>query len=369
MALSPDAVLAALRAVEDPDLHQDIVSLGFVKNLRVEGGRVSFDVELTTPACPVKDQLRSQCERVVEALEGVKSVTVRMTANVRGAPAVAGSSGQPGQGGPIPGVRNVIAVGAGKGGVGKSTVAVNLALALLQEGARVGLMDADVYGPSIPKMLGSSEAPTGSDAHHIEPNRAHGLKMISMGLLLDPEKPMIVRGPIVHTIVRQFLGDVVWGELDYLVVDLPPGTGDVALSLAQSTPVTGAVVVSTPQDVALLDVHKAVSMFRTLKIPVLGLVENMSWYRCPACGNEDPVFGHGGARAWAKQQQIPFLGEVPLHASVCVGGDAGVPALADERTPEHVSESFRTIARELARNASIAVLKRPAQPLIQIQGL
>jgi len=363
MSVNSESVIEALRAVVDPDLHRDIVSLGFVKNLRIERGAVAFDVELTTPACPVKDQLKRQCEEVVRALPGVERVDVRMTANVRGGPA-AGASGAT-----LPGIRNVIAVGAGKGGVGKSTVAVNLALALLQDGARVGLMDADVYGPSIPMMLGNTDAPTGSAANRIDPNVAYGLKTISMGLLLDPEKPMIVRGPIVHTIVRQFLHDVVWGELDYLVVDLPPGTGDVALSLAQSAPVTGAVVVSTPQDVALLDVQKAVSMFRTLKIPVLGLVENMSYYRCPACGNEDPIFGHGGARAWAEKQGIPFLGEVPLHACVAVGGDAGRPALADPDAPEHVIHAFRHLARELARSVSVHVLSRPAQPLIQIQGL
>ncbi len=363
MALSNEAILSALRSVVDPDLGQDIVSLGFVKNLRVAGGRVAFDLELTTPACPVKEQLQRQCEEAVRALGGVSEVAVTLSARVRGQAAAAG------QGNPAPGVRNIIAVGAGKGGVGKSTVAVNLAIALLQEGARVGLMDADVYGPSIPKMLGDVRPPTGADQNHIDPNVAYGLKTISMGLLLDPDRPMIVRGPIVHTIVRQFLGDVQWGELDYLIVDLPPGTGDVALSLAQSAPVTGAVVVSTPQDVALIDVQKAVSMFRTLKIPVLGLVENMSYYRCPACGNEDQIFGHGGARAWAERQKIPFLGEVPLHASVAVGGDAGKPALEDERTPEHVSEAFRACARELARHVSMAVHARPAQPLIQIQGL
>jgi ATP-binding protein involved in chromosome partitioning len=267
-------------------------------------------------------------------------------------------------------VRNVIAVGAGKGGVGKSTVAVNLAIGLRETGARVGLLDADVYGPSIPKMLGNEGAhPVGEGPNRIQPLEAHGLKTMSMGFVLDPERPMIVRGPIVHTVIRQFLGDVVWGELDYLVVDLPPGTGDVALSLAQSVPVTGAVVVSTPQDVSLIDVHKAVSMFRTLKVPLLGLVENMSYYHCPACGHRDDVFGHGGAEAWAKAQGIPFLGGIPLHAGVRAGGDGGVPALADPDAPEAVREAFRRTAAELARQVSIHVLSAPAQPLIQIQGL
>ncbi len=269
---------------------------------------------------------------------------------------------------PCPGVKNIIAVGAGKGGVGKSTVAVNLALALKEQGASVGLMDGDVYGPSIPKMLGSSGAPSGAGPGQIKPNEAFGLKLMSMGYLLDADKPMIVRGPIIHTVVRQFLGDVLWGELDYLIVDLPPGTGDVALSLAQSCPLTASVVVSTPQDVALIDVQKAVSMFRTLNVPVVGMVENMSWYECPKCGEREEIFGHGGAKTWAEEQKIPFLGGVPMHASVAIGGDEGKPALADERTPEHVREAFRALATSLATQvATLASL--PKQPLIQIEGL
>jgi ATP-binding protein involved in chromosome partitioning len=279
-----------------------------------------------------------------------------------------GQEPQSEQSNPIPGVKNIIAVGAGKGGVGKSTVSVNLALALRDAGAEVGLMDGDVYGPSIPKMLGTHEQPTGSGPNQIDPIRAYGLELMSMGFLLDPERPMIVRGPIVHTVVRQFLGDVVWGELDYLIVDLPPGTGDVALSLAQSCPLTAAVVVSTPQDVALIDVQKAVSMFRTLNVPVVGLVENMSWYECPSCGHREEIFGHGGARAWAEAEKIPFLGGVPLHASVAVGGDEGKPALADERTPEHVQDAFRTLATNLAEQLHV-LASLPKVPLIQIEGL
>jgi ATP-binding protein involved in chromosome partitioning len=365
--VTKEQVLRALSAVEDPDLHRDIVSLGFVKDLQIEDGTVAFKVELTTPACPVKDLLKKQSHDVVARLPGVRQVLVEMTADVRGRGGPAGAT--PAGGGPIPGVRNVIAVGAGKGGVGKSTLAVNLALGLLQSGARVGLLDADVYGPSIPKMLGNEkERPVGEN-QRIFPLRAHGLKTMSMGFVLDPAKPMVVRGPIVHTVVRQFLGDVEWGELDYLIVDLPPGTGDVALSLAQSVPVTGAVVVSTPQDVSLLDVHKAVSMFRALKIPVLGLVENMSTYVCPECGHRDDLFGHGGAEAWAEAQRIPFLGGIPLHTTVRQGGDAGLPALADAKAPPAVRDAFRRVSEELARQISIHVLAAPAQPLIQIQGL
>ncbi len=273
-------------------------------------------------------------------------------------------------GSPIPGVKNVIAVGAGKGGVGKSTLAVNLALALKERGAEVGIMDGDVYGPSIPKMLDSDGRPTGSAPNSILPNEGHGLKMMSMGLLLDPDNPMIVRGPIVHSVVRQFLSDVQWGELDYLIVDLPPGTGDVALSLAQAVPITGAVVVSTPQDVALIDVHKAVSMFRKLNVPVLGLVENMSFYECPSCGHRDDIFGHNGAQAWAGEQNIDFLGAIPIHASVAVGGDEGKPALVDERTPDAVREAFTAAGAALAAQVDkLHAMNKPAAPLIQIEGL
>ncbi|MDJ0974621.1 MAG: Mrp/NBP35 family ATP-binding protein [Planctomycetota bacterium] len=276
----------------------------------------------------------------------------------------------PAPGAPIPGVKNIIAVGAGKGGVGKSTIAVNLALALKEGGNTVGLMDGDVYGPSIPKMLGNDDRPQGYAPNRIAPNEAYGLKLMSMGFLLDPNKPMVVRGPIVHSVVRQFLSDVEWGALDYLIVDLPPGTGDVALSLGQTVPITGAIVVSTPQDVALIDVQKAVSMFRTLNVPVLGIVENMSWYECPSCGNRDEIFGHGGAERWAGTQGLDFLGEVPIHATVAVGGDEGKPALADERTPEHVRKAFFNLGGAVREQLDkAAALQKPAAPLIQIEGL
>jgi ATP-binding protein involved in chromosome partitioning len=279
--------------------------------------------------------------------------------------------GAPTGGSPIPGVKNVIAVGAGKGGVGKSTLAVNLALALKQNGAQVGLMDLDVYGPSIPKMLANDERPVGNGEGRILPNEAYGLKLMSMGFLLDPNKPMVVRGPIVHSIVRQFLGDVEWGELDYLVVDLPPGTGDVALSLGQSVPLTGAIVISTPQDVALIDVEKAVGMFRTLNVPILGIVENMAWYECPACGDRQELFGPGKVEEWAKSRKIDFLGRIPMHACVALGGDAGRPALADAATSDSVRGAFldlgvalRAQLDKLASDAGAA-----SGPLIQIEGL
>jgi ATP-binding protein involved in chromosome partitioning len=313
----------------------------------------------------VKAQLERQAREVVSALPGVSAVDVTMTANVPRA----GGTGTPDEN-PIPSVRTIIAVGAGKGGVGKSTVAVNLALALLQSGAQVGLLDADVYGPSIPTMLGVKDrARVDPQRQRILPNLGHGLRVMSIGFVLDPEKPMVVRGPIVHTAIRQFLGDVEWGDLDYLVVDLPPGTGDVALSLAQFVPVTGAVVVSTPQDVSLIDVQKAVNMFRTLKVPVLGLVENMSFYTCPSCGNRDEIFGHGGAEAWAEKERIPFLGAIPLHARVRAGGDCGLPALLDDEAPEEVREAFRQAAQRLAQQVSMHVLATPGAPLVQIEGL
>lgn len=365
MPTTESAVLDALRVVMDPDLGRDIVDLGFVKNVKIDGPKVSFQVQLTTPACPVKGRLQQEARDAVLGLDGVDAVDVEMTANVPHA----GGQGTAG-GNPLPQVRTIIAVGAGKGGVGKSTVAVNLALALKDSGARVGLLDADVYGPSVPKMLGDdARARIDSEKNRILPNEVFGLKVMSIGFVLDPEKPMIVRGPIVHTAVRQFLGDVEWGELDYLIVDLPPGTGDVVLSLAQFVPVTGAVVVSTPQDVSLIDVQKAVNMFRTLKVPVLGLIENMSYYVCPACGNRDEIFGHGGAKQWAESKQIPFLGAVPLHAHVRVGGDAGLPALADPDAPAPVQGALRDAASELARQVSIRVLAAPTPPLVQIQGL
>jgi ATP-binding protein involved in chromosome partitioning len=360
MPVTEAQVRGALKVVQDPDLHQDIVSLGFVKDVSIRDGDVAFKIELTTPACPVKDDLKRQAHAAVARLPGVKKVDVEMTAHVRG------SGRLPVVGDLVPNVKNLIAVGSGKGGVGKSTVAVNLALSLLQTGATAGVMDGDVYGPSVPKMLGNETKPESFDAKHVKPKMAHGLKMMSMGLILDPDKPVVWRGPIVHTAIRQFLGDVVWGDLDYLVIDLPPGTGDVALTLAQSVPLTGAVVVCTPQDVALLDARKAVGMFRQLNVPILGLVENMSFYACPSCGRRDDVFGHGGAEAWAKANGVPFLGAIPLHTRVRVGGDAGTPAVVDPEAPAAVRDAFRHVAEELARQVSIRNLSVPKPGALEI---
>ena len=267
-------VLNALRAVRDPDLNQDIVALGFVKDLRICASNIAFQIELTTPACPVKELMRSQAERAVKALPGVDQVAVEMTARVTASRPVLGDKGM------IPGVKNVIAVSSGKGGVGKSTVAVNLACALQRTGARVGILDADVYGPNVPLMLGVKGQPTVVDKK-IVPFERHGLQIMSMALLVAEDQPVIWRGPMLHSAVRQFLFDVAWSELDYLVVDLPPGTGDAQLSLSQQAHLMGAVIVTTPQDVSVLDVKKAIRMFQTVNVPILGIVENMAWFTPP----------------------------------------------------------------------------------------
>ncbi|MBI3267556.1 MAG: iron-sulfur cluster carrier protein ApbC [Planctomycetes bacterium] len=317
-AVTEADVLGALRGVQDPDLHRDIVQLGFVKHLRIADGLVSFSVELTTPACPVKEQLKAQATQVVQALPGVRRVEVTMTAQVR--PSLGEKKKEL-----LPGVKNVIAVASGKGGVGKSTVSANLALALAKMGSTVGLLDADVYGPSIPLILGTSEKPRVVNDNTIVPVVQHGLKVISMAFFMKEGEAVIWRGPMLHGVVQQFLGNVDWGDLDYLVIDLPPGTGDIQLSLCQTIPLTGAVVVSTPQDVALTVAMKAIAMFKKLNTPILGILENMSYFLCTHCGERSEVFGHGGARRAAERLGIPFLGEIPLDVLVRSGSDEGKP--------------------------------------------
>jgi ATP-binding protein involved in chromosome partitioning len=348
MSVTQEHVLAALRAVQDPDLHKDIVTLGFVKDVRIEEGSVDFTIELTTPACPVKDQMKEQAERAVGAIPGVRAARAKMTANVRSR----GGFGREA----IPGIRNIIAVGAGKGGVGKSTTSVNLAVALQQKGARVGLLDGDVYGPNLPQMLGISQSPDVNEAKRIVPPVAHGIKVISMGMLVPPDQPVIWRGPMLHGAVQQFMRDVEWGELDYLVVDLPPGTGDVSLSMAQSVPVAGAVVVTTPQGVSVSDVRKAVLMFRQLNIPVLGVVENMSYFVCGHCSERTDIFGHGGGQRMAEEMKIPFLGEVPIDTRVREGGDEGDPIVAAH--PEApAAVALLDVASKVAAQISIQAMR------------
>jgi len=340
--LSEALVRAALRVVVDPDLRKDIVSLGFVKDVRVDDGRVALTIELTTPACPVRDELRGQAERAIRALPGVSATDVRMTAVVPAAPS--GTKF-------IPGVRNVVAIASGKGGVGKSTLSANLAAALARTGARVGLMDADVYGPSIPAMMGARDVPVDL-GDRLQPVIRHGVKIISMGFFLKEGQAVVWRGPMLHKMVREFLGDVEWGELDYLLVDLPPGTGDIQLSLCQAIPLTGALIVSTPQDVAVDVARKAIAMFDKLNAPVLGMVENMSGYVCPHCGEHDDLFGTGGARRAAEKLHLPYLGEVPLASAVRERSDEGTPiVVADPTAPAALALTH--IAELLAAQVSV----------------
>jgi len=338
----------ALRTVQDPDLHKDIVSLNFVKEVQIRGGEVDFTIELTTPACPVKDQMKAEAEQKVAALPGVSAARAKMTADVR----ARGGFGRQG----IPGIRNILAVGAGKGGVGKSTTSVNLALALLKKGARVGLMDADVYGPNLPQMLGITSQPEVTDDKKMIPVEAHGLKVMSMGMLIPPDQPVIWRGPMLHGAVQQFMRDVAWGELDYLVIDLPPGTGDVALSLSQSVPVAGAVLVTTPQGVSVSDVRKAVQMFRQLNIPILGVVENMSYFVCGHCHERTDIFGQGGGQRMAADMGLTFLGEVPIDTRVRSGGDDGQPiVVAAPDAP--AAQAFEAVAGKVAAQISISAMR------------
>ena len=347
--LSEQSVLDALKNIIDPDLHKDIVTLGFVKDLEIAGGAVSFRIVLTTPACPVKEAFEIEARQLVGAIEGVSSVKVIMDSEVPKGRGVANNVA-------VPGVKNIVAVSSGKGGVGKSTVAVNLAVSLALDGAKVGLMDADVYGPNVPLMLGANLRQPEVFQNQIVPIEAHGVKMISMALLAPPDKPMVLRGPMLHGIVRQFLTDVKWGELDYLIVDMPPGTGDVQLSLAQLVPVQGAVLVTTPQKVSLADVLRAMKMFEQVSVPVLGLIENMSYFVAPDTGNRYDIFGAGGGAEFADEYGIPFLGEVPLGIEVREAGDQGTPVvIAAPDSPQ--SKAFRKVAEEVARQISIEAMK------------
>jgi ATP-binding protein involved in chromosome partitioning len=344
------AILDALRQIIDPDLHRDIVSLGMIKDLTIQpgedGATVRFTFELTTPACPVRDQFKAQAEAAVMNVPGVAHVDVTMSANVRQSGAASGK-GQI----QLPSVKNIIAVGSGKGGVGKSTVAANLAAALVNTGARVGLLDADVYGPSVPQLMGVHQGPRVVDRKLI-PNEAHGVKLMSLGFLLEDDRPVIWRGPMVGQAVKQMLGDVQWGELDYLLVDLPPGTGDAPLTLVQSIPLSGIVVVTTPQDVALGIATKTLTMFRNLHVSVLGIVENMSGWECPNCGHQSHIFSSGGGEAAARTMKVPFLGAIPLDEKIRVSGDNGEPVPAG--APGSPSaQAFERIARQLAAQVSI----------------
>jgi ATP-binding protein involved in chromosome partitioning len=359
MQVEQAQVLEALKVVRDPDLNRDIVSLGFVKDLKIDGGRVSFTIELTTPACPVKDQMRDQSRAAVMQLPGVSAVDVQLSAKVR--EAVGADGGRQ----PLAGVKNVIAVGAGKGGVGKTTVAVNLAIALAKCGGKVGIVDGDIYGPNVPIMLGI-RTQLATDGQKIIPAEKYGLKVISMGFLTADDAPIIWRGPMLHGALQQFFREVRWTDLDYLVVDLPPGTGDVSLSLSQTVPVAGAIVVTTPQKVSLADSRRAVAMFKKLNIPPLGIIENMSYFACPNCQHESDIFGHGGGEAMAAELGVPFVGRIPIYQPIREGSDAGVPLMISE-PDSPAARAFMSAAERTAAQVSIASYNRPTIPLTVVR--
>jgi ATP-binding protein involved in chromosome partitioning len=360
MPLEQASVLEALKVVQDPDLHRDIVSLGFVKDLHVDAGRVSFTIELTTPACPVKDQMRDQARAAVLGLPGVTDVAVQMSASVRQA-----AFGVEGGRAPLAGVKNVIAVGAGKGGVGKTTVAVNLAIALAKAGGRVGMIDGDIYGPNVPIMLGMKNQLT-TDGQKILPAEKYGLQVISMGFMTGDDAPIIWRGPMLHGALQQFFRDVKWVDLDYLVIDMPPGTGDVALSLSQTVPVAGAIVVTTPQQVSLADSRRAVAMYKKLNIPTLGIVENMSYFVCPQCHHEADIFGRSGGEKMAAELGVPFLGGIPIYQPIREGGDTGVPLVVSE-PDSPAAKAIMAVAERAAAQVSIASFKQPTIPLTVVR--
>ncbi|MEN9722346.1 MAG: hypothetical protein RJB38_332 [Pseudomonadota bacterium] len=359
-----ELVLNSLRTVQDPDLKQDLVSLGMIRDLRIENGGVSFRVVLTTPACPMKAQIEQECREKVARIDGVQSVRIQMDAEVRRPQMGASPSSQP-----IEGVEHIIAVSSGKGGVGKSTVAVNLAVSLALEGARVGIMDADIYGPNIPTMLGVTEDPllekSPEKGEIFVPPTAHGLKVMSMGFLVKGDQPMAWRGPMLHSVVSQFCHKVNWGKLDYLIVDMPPGTGDVQLSLSQVVPVTGAVMVTTPQEVSMQDVRKALAMFEKVRIPLLGLVENMSYFEVPGSGERHYLFGQDGGKALAARYRAPLLAQIPIVQQVREGGDTGRPIVISEPSSA-VAQQFRGLARSVAQQVSLQQAQAGISQPIQI---
>jgi ATP-binding protein involved in chromosome partitioning len=355
--LTEATILDALRQVQEPELGRDIVTLNMVKAIKIEGSRVAFTIELTTPACPLKDEIEGNARTVLAGM-GAEAIEITWEAMVRRAtPQQAEAI--------LPNVKNVIAVGSGKGGVGKTTVSVNLAVALAQAGARVGLLDADITGPNVPMMLGVEGQPKASENNKITPLERHGVKCISIQFFVPEGQPIVWRGPLVGGAIQQFLRDVDWGELDYLVVDLPPGTSDAQLTLAQSVPLGGAVLVTTPQEVALSDVGKALAMFKRLSVPILGLVENMTAFACPHCGELTEIFGRGGGERFCQEHGIDFLGGVPLDVTVRQGGDVGVPAVA-QREPGPAARALTAVAGAVAARMSVRAAGADQQPLLSI---
>jgi ATP-binding protein involved in chromosome partitioning len=360
--VTEDAILKALRTVRDPESGQDIVSLGLVQGLAIEGGRVGFTLEFTTQPALAKVEIHSQARKIVAALPGVTEAKVVMAASKPRSGAQHAHGQHPAAGGGkeelIPEVKHTIAVSSGKGGVGKSTVAVNLALALQESGATVGLVDADVYGPNIPLMMGARGRP-GMFNDRMIPVQAYDVKIMSIGFFVKEGDPVVWRGPMIHTAIQQFLKDVEWGELDYLIFDMPPGTGDAQLSLSQVLPLSGAVMVTTPQDVSLLDVRKGLAMFRKMNVPLLGVVENMAGFECPHCQHATPIFGEGGGQKLADEFGIPVLGSIPIDLDTRVGGDTGAPIVV-ARPRSAQADAFRRVAKAVAeRVSSLSVLKLP----------
>src|SRR5512138_279503 len=345
MTLTKESVLAALSKVQEPELHKDLVTLNMIRELEIKDDKVSFTVMLTTPACPLRGRIDKESREAVMAVPGVKTVHIKMDSDVPNDGRMRGLVNMP--------IRNAIAVGSGKGGVGKSTVSVNIAIALAQSGARVGLMDADIYGPNVPTMMGVDRLPP-PQGQRLIPAQAYGIKMISMGLLVKPGQPLIWRGPMLNSAIRQFLGDVEWGELDYLIVDLPPGTGDAALSLAQALPLSGAIIVTLPQLVSLEDASRGLQMFRTLEVPILGVIENMSYLDLPD-GTRMDIFGSGGGEQLAQATEAPFLGKIPIDPEVRQGGDSGKPIVVT-RPDSAAAQALRGIAEGLAARISVAAL-------------
>jgi len=343
--ITKEAILNALSKVDEPDLHQDLVTLNMIHNIEIEADKVSFTIMLTTPACPFRAKIEREAKEAVMTIEGVKAVIVKMDSDVPNDGRMRGLVKMP--------IRNAIAVGSGKGGVGKSTVSVNIAVALAQSGARVGLMDADIYGPNTPTMLGVEKLPP-PQGQRLIPAIAYGIKMISMGLLVKPGQPLIWRGPMLNSAIRQFLGDVEWGELDYLIVDLPPGTGDASLSLAQALPLSGAVIVTLPQLVSLEDASRGLNMFKTLEVPILGIIENMSYLDLPD-GTRMDIFGSGGGEQLAQATGTNFLGKIPLDQNVRIGGDSGKPIVASH-PDSAAARALREITETIAAKVSVAAL-------------
>ncbi len=341
------AVMAALGKVQEPELHRDLVSLNMIRDVKIDGERVSFTVMLTTPACPMRSQIEQDARSAVATLPGVSEVDIDMSANVP-------SDGRPRGLLDLP-IRNAVAIASGKGGVGKTTVAVNAAVVLAQSGARVGLLDADIYGPNVPTMMGLQKLPA-AQADKLQPAEAFGVKVMSIGFLVKPDQPLIWRGPMLHSAIRQFLTDVNWGELDYLIIDLPPGTGDAGLSLAQSLPLSGGVIVTLPQQVSLDDARRGLEMFRQLDVPIFGVVENMSYLELPD-GNRVDVFGSGGGERLAQESGVPFIGAIPMDPSVRAGGDNGTPVTISH--PESaVASALTRVAMDIAAKISVAAMQQ-----------